>query len=465
MASTPRSPLDIPEIRQWVGRYLMVKDAISCAQVCKSWTDDFLSSIWHTVAGSTCQKLASSDRKFLSKHGHRIRVLRNIQGVELPNRLHNASVCQLSEIVVTTGANHRMIAQYYDLIQRNVKTLTRVKFAMSQGTGELYFNVDCLAPHALTGATSKLTHLELSGVLMTRNSFSRLKICPRLECLEIFNTTLESTVATDKYKHPSLWRLVAPIEQVFRVDPSRPTAPSLLMHLPGLTHWWIWENQKLDIEIDTIPEELQKCCSHFTSILADCPRSSRILKGLKGLTEIQLYQKDLSPELVMAITTHKDTLTTVAAALEDRSILQSTNVAQVSKCFETHGWTLQFIPSHCHKLKKLSFPKHEMHMDDIDRFPWVCRDLEELHIRIKDLNTKDLIDGSLSKWLHQKSKRSARKNGKNLDPEDYDRPSSSTAIISDPVRQMVPIDVRVANHLAQFEKLQHVWLGTKVWRA
>jgi hypothetical protein len=237
------------------------------------------------------------------------------------------------------------------------------------------------------------------------------------------------------------------------------------MHLPRLTDWWTWENQEIDIEADAIAKELQRYCPRLTSIQVDCPHSSRILKGLKGLTEIQLYLEDLSPELVMAIITHKDTLTAVVAALEEQSIFQSTNVAPVNKCFETHGWTLQFIPSHCRQLKKFSFPEHEMDMDDIDRFPWVCRDLEELHIRIKDLNTKDLIDEVLSKWVHEKSRRLARKNGKCLDLEDRDQPSSPIVIISDRAQETTPISIRVTNHLLQFEKLQHVWLGTKLWRA
>ncbi|KAG0221036.1 hypothetical protein B0O80DRAFT_132535 [Mortierella sp. GBAus27b] len=466
MDSKPSNALELPEIRQRVSRFLSVREAIVCARVCKDWTDDFVSAIWHTL-DARIPVLLGQD--IISKHGHRIRVIKNLANGSLIDQLQNESVSKLKSLSIDIEARSRYLAHCSDLIQRSINTLSTISISWPSEVGDSFFNIDCLSAHAHTGATSKLTHLKLSGVQMTRNSFSRLlRICPSLDCLELTNITLQSIVFTDKYQHPSLSRLIAPIEQAFKVDPAFVGAPSLLVHLPGLRQWETWQaSRTLDIKSDAIYRELAQHCPLINSIRArdgGLALSVVLVHGFRNLKEICIPHKHLNPELVMAITVHKDTLTTIMATKDP----EPTTLAPVTDHLEASAWAVQFIPAHCQRLKRFSFRSHEMHMDDVERFSWMCHDLEELHVRIKDLNTEDLIHQALQMWTDGKRLRKSGLGGgdKNKEPTTTNAlPSDSSSVVDTASQRDVPIDVRVARHLLQFKKLQLVWLGTRVWKA
>ncbi|KAF9352269.1 hypothetical protein BGX34_012233 [Mortierella sp. NVP85] len=462
MHASPRNPLDLPEIRQRVCLFLTVKDAIACARVCKDWTDDFASAVWHTIEEPSCLKLARSDSSIVSKHGHHIRVIKALTEGSLLDKLQNASVSKLKSLSVIMTATSLYLAHIYDLIQRNIDTLASIDLSLPLPiSADLFFTTDAFASH--TGATSKLTFLKLRGLCMTRNAFSRLlRICPSLQHLDISDTALQSIIFTDIYRHPTLSHLTAPVEQIFRVDPGKADTSTLLLHFPNLAILETWQSTtNPGVTIDAISNEVAQRCPNLNTIRAregGLQLPNILVYGTRNLTEICVLHKQLSSELMMAMLTHKDTLRTVMTLPPSDEIFQSVNVSAVDDHLAASGWTAQVILSDCLQLQKFSFPSHEMDMDDVDRIPWVCHDLETLHVRVKGLNSNELVNRALQMWVDGKRTRSSMKD-KNMSSKTVSKHSANDS------KMDVPIDVRVARHLLRFDKLKCVWLGTKIWQA
>ncbi|KAG0236994.1 hypothetical protein BGX31_003759 [Mortierella sp. GBA43] len=361
------------------------------------------------------------------------------------------------------------MAHCSDIIHRNINTLTSISLSLppAVATDLLLFNVDALSPHAHTGTTSKLTSLKLHGLRMTRNSFSRLlRICPYLDSLDLSDTVIESNIITDRHQHERLDRLTASIEQVFLPDPDPKKAPSLLEHFPNITQWETWQTTKMiRINSDAIFTEVSHCCRRIRHIRARAgvlPLANMVVYGLRNLSEVTFLSSQLSPQLIMAMLTHKDTLKTVTTSVSNHGIFQSTQVPPVEYNFAEFSWNIHFIPSQCLRLKTFSLPSHEVNMNDIEKLRWTCEDLEVLQIRIKDLNTKELIERALELWTDGRQANSMKdvKGAKNA------RLTWQSALLSaDDRYHPTSIEVRVARHLLRFKKLRYVWLGTKTWRA
>lgn len=105
----------------------------------------------------------------------------------------------------------------------------------------------------------------------------------------------------------------------------------------------------------------------------------------------------------------------------------------------------------CQNLEKIILPELETEMDHVERFPWICKNLSHLAIRIDGLNTKKSILEVIEIW---RKARLARRKG-DLSELDTIIDSCNSMTIKD----------RAARHLLQFEKLDTLWLGHKTWRA
>ncbi|KAG0001637.1 hypothetical protein BGZ65_003310 [Modicella reniformis] len=469
MNPVSRNPLDLSEIRKRLSLFLTSKDALACARVCRTWSKDFLSAIWHTIEDSSQTKLAALDPSIIAKHGHHIRVLKSLppQG-KLLDMLQDTSVSNLKSLSIVTTPTQVLLAHYYDIIRRNVGSLKMVNLSFPRPNGVgVYFVTESLSPQTHTGDTSKLSYLKLQGLQMTRTAFSMLlQSCPVLEHIDMYDTVLHSAINMDKYQHPRLSKLTAPIEQVFSPDPAMTTAPSLLIHFPNLSQWETWQiSQTLNIDIDMINKEITRCLSNFTVIHTrpgGLSLANMLIYGFKGLTEICVPHKHLSPEFIIATLNHQETLTTFMTTPPSSDTFFQPNSNQqipaVEDFLTSSGWMLHFIPRECSRLKKISLPTHGIRMDDVDKIGWMCNDLEILHIRVKGLDTEEQINVTLKMWL--KAKNSARRNSK-PDLSAYDLYYHS----QERDERYVSIEARVARHLLKFEKLHTVWLGTKVWRA
>ncbi|KAF9922117.1 hypothetical protein FBU30_007806 [Linnemannia zychae] len=76
--ASSRNPFNLPELRQVISLFVAAKDAISCALVCKAWTDDFVHAIWHTVDFGKHPGFINLPQDIISKHGHYIRVINSL---------------------------------------------------------------------------------------------------------------------------------------------------------------------------------------------------------------------------------------------------------------------------------------------------------------------------------------------------------------------------------------------------
>ncbi|KAF9999338.1 hypothetical protein BGZ65_005299 [Modicella reniformis] len=480
-----KNPFELAELRRRLSLFLSSTDAIACAQVCKSWSDDFLLAIWHTIEESSHNQLGKLDECIIAKHGHRIRVINGLTEGRLLDKLQNASVSKLRSLSMVMSNKSLFLAHCYDLIHRNVNSLTSLNFSIILPIDlTLYFSVDCLSPFPYRGATSSLTYLKIHGLCMTRNAFSRmLNICESLEHIDIQNTYLQSVIFTDKYQHPRLTHLTAPVEQVFHAD-HVVNKPSILFHFPNLTHWETWQSTSLfEFDINRCSMEIAQYCPHIKALYnlhgpGRFPLSKLLIYGLRNLTEICVQPKQLSLEIIMSMLSHKNSLTTVRTISSNDDFLQSNDdflqsnddflqsnsMQEVEDHLANSGGPIQFLPSQCLRLQEFSLQSHEMDMDDVDRFSWMCQDLQVLHVRIKDLNTTDKINTTLQMWVD--GKRAKRGNNVNKETEQatqatqYLNPSS----VGYP-KQQDAIEFRVARHLLRFKKLRTVWLGTKIWKA
>ncbi|KAF9975274.1 hypothetical protein BGZ65_008330, partial [Modicella reniformis] len=55
------------------------------------------------------------------------------------------------------------------------------------------------------------------------------------------------------------------------------------------------------------------------------------------------------------------------------------------------------------------FPTYEMDMDEAEKMPWVCKDLSDLRIRIRGLNTAVKIERAIRLWLAERKNKRKRK--------------------------------------------------------
>ncbi|KAF9975977.1 hypothetical protein BGZ65_008011, partial [Modicella reniformis] len=260
MSFTSISPLEVPEILWRISRFVTLKDAITCARVCKAWTDNFVSVIWHTIDFDV-HKLQNMDPKVLEKNGHHIRIVKNMNEVEHVLVLFQSNVSKLRKLYLnTTTSSPEFQAYFNDLMRRNNTTVEHIDIPKS--SGGLFFNFDCLSPHTSTGATSKLSSLKLQGLVMTRDAFSSmLSIFPCLTELDMRDTTLSSwsvgkKLSTDHYQHHGVKDIVAPVKQIFRMDNKSENAPSLFVHFPYLKSWHLLNSSNtLEVKIEEIRDE------------------------------------------------------------------------------------------------------------------------------------------------------------------------------------------------------------------
>ncbi|KAF9432667.1 hypothetical protein BGZ76_010497, partial [Entomortierella beljakovae] len=85
-----------------------------------------------------------------------------------------------------------------------------------------------------------------------------------------------------------------------------------------------------------------------------------------------------------------------------------------------------------------------MDMDEVEKGRWVCRDLKNLKVGIKGLDTVEMINATIDKY--REGRRLMMGSG-----------SQSTITVDD------SIEARLAKHLLQFESLETIWFGTKIW--
>jgi len=468
MPSPPKNPLELPELLRKISRYVTMNDAVACAQVCKPWSEHFASAIWHTIDFATHKNLHLMDTKVLARHGHHIRIVKNMTERDHIMVLTVSYASKLTQLSITMTATHEFYANFHDLLRRNNTTIKHIDISQPSGKAAPFFTADSLSHMTSTGSAPKLSFIKMNGLTMTRDSFSSLlRACPVLNHLDIRGTNILSWPIYDKsgahcFKHTGIEYLTAPVEQVFKMDSQFENAPSLFVHFPNLTTWstWKWATNN-DISIEDIRDEITKHCPSITSLRLETPAPmtiSMLTQVFDDLTAIRILNRQFSSDMVMAILNHQETLTGVRTFIAVNNFNQLEVIPEVEGVqLDSGGWIIQSIPRRCLQLKALEFPLYEMDMGDIEKAKWKCHDLETLYIRIRGLNTKEKIDRAIQLWKEGRIAIEKKHVGGKQEPASSNLQLDSVIPAGDS-----SIEARVARHLLKFKKLKAVWLGWKI---
>ncbi|KAF9352106.1 hypothetical protein BGX26_010017 [Mortierella sp. AD094] len=441
------SPFDIPEIRHLIGRFLSKSDAITCSLVCRAWQQDFTSEVWRHVICTTTRFL-QLDPQLVSKHGHRIRVVDDLEESTSPVVLHDSSVKSLKILKMCLPESPSARLGTLDLIRRNNSTL--VELAISDFEGIQLFGtydslglrygyfgfVDVLIPRTYP-YVSNITKLSLTSLLMTRESFSfLLSGCPQLNRLELNSCMIQHIDNADVFKNIHVRDLLASVENT-RCEGS---SSSILEHFPNLKRWDTYSDADFlgrSIADAVRPELMMHCPGVIEASTIECMDANvttlltRIFVSLKS---IYLEREVINQEILFGLLCHKDSLeychvdtAKVFIWIYERDLPPIVEQNGDGDDMETAGQShaIYTLAMNCLYLKHLILPLLEMDMDRIEALSWACKGLKELRVGIRGLDTKESIIGVKEAW--QKGQ-TARKRGRVSETEAIIRGCNSTSI-------------------------------------
>lgn len=351
-----------------------------------------------------------------------------------------------------------------DFIRQNASSLTELDIQMlaedMMWSSKIFFPIDAISTRCAGGhATLNLTQLKISGLAFTRAEFAFfLQMCPALKNLEVFETVLYSdSSCSEPFRHPGLVQLRSNLSQVLQPDPDLPSETSLLAHFPNLQKFMIWNPTDLlppSMSSQTIQEEFARYCPLLKQvhIVASATLTATLLtQSLTALSFIAVDYEIISSDVLIGILNHRETLEWVGTLVPARGYYDQDEVPKLETSVSPIlGWVIQLVPQQCSRLKTFRLPCIEMDMDDIEKKTWSCSHLEELFIRIRGLDTKDMIKRAMELWINARR----RKSGKDSHEGNHQREELALVGYS--------LEERVSRHLLRFDKLQRVWLGHKM---
>ncbi|KAK3845517.1 MAG: hypothetical protein J3R72DRAFT_435965 [Linnemannia gamsii] len=460
--TTPvRTPFDLPELRHRLSGFVTLKDALSCALVCKAWSTDFMSAIWFQVDFVSHPQFADLSPDIVSKHGHLTRIVKNAKSPPQVSVLANAGVNNLRGLHMEQTASAIQHVQVYEIISRNSRTLKEVHlFSAKHVDNKLTHSTQYVyAPGLLpsTGPTplitSKLKALKLESLCITYDSLvAILQGCPMLTEVRLPRTDMVGN-PTQSFQHTGVSLLSSSLKSLFQ-PPS--TGPSLLSYFPRLTILATFNyDTNLTIPSSQIKEDLLRYCPDVTKYRLEGHTGAIVSEFLLNIadncTEVTYAYKHTSLEVITGLLLHHPTLEAVHQYRDNGFDYEAETVLPLSDHYRQSGRFVQLIPRGCSLLKSLNLSSHEMDMDVVEVGKWTCKDLHTLRIRIKDLDTREKILKTIALWRKGCWRRWREQAGTPVGEEGkLDEADMS-------------IEARVARHLLQFEQLWWVWLGYQVW--
>ncbi|KAG0302511.1 hypothetical protein BGZ98_007436 [Dissophora globulifera] len=441
-----------------ISLFVGIEDALTCTQVCQSWTHEFARTIWHTIDFDVQRHFTMLDERVLAKYGHHIRVLYNLSDHLQVLAIDKSGAPGLRRISFDIRAELALQSSCAKIIARSCDRLEYLSLSIQLHlvghTSQFFFDELLLQSSPL----SRLSRLKLHEMAISRSSFSSLlEFCPVLVHLSMWDIVL--TGSSDRYfKHQRIKQLGAPIDQIFQSvmcvdDISKDAiAPSLFIHFPNLTIWQTWgASMPLPVPTHVVRRDLTRFCPQMTSFYAQTNTTvaiELIPTAFRNLTEIGVVYTNISPELINVILQHRETLEEIDVIMDlKESYFEDNEVFTVPDHLENHEQAIQALLQLCRRLKKFSLPLHLMTMDQIERNGWSCDNLEVFWTRIKGMETKEQIHRATQLW------HDARQQQK------YGDLASCVIDVQDE-----SIEARVARHLLKFPKLREVWLGAGIKR-
>ncbi|KAG0218733.1 hypothetical protein B0O80DRAFT_458511 [Mortierella sp. GBAus27b] len=421
MSSSRRSsPLDLPEIRDRLSRFVQFKDAFSCILVNRNWYQTFVQVIWHTVNIATNSGFKNLEPSLLEKRGRLLKVV-SVTATNLTT-INHPSISSLQSLTVVGRPGFRSQSCLYNIICRNITAISHLVLHLkpisvsprqSGSANWTYISFDVFENRT----TSNLTTLDLTGVAASRRSFSSiLRASPKLETLTLVDTVLYEFTADSRYEHYERIIIIASLEQMFNPDPEVPDAPSLFIHFPFPNCWRITDSTSMGHPImtatraglDKIRRTLKADCPCLTSIVMDAsgPMVAKVLAhGFNRLHEIRIHHEAMDGNVVAAILAHQDSLFKISTLLPNLDIFNANEPTPLDQDTENDRdssdmtWMWQLIPRCCPYLMRIELPNYEMDMDEAEKTLWRCKTLITLRIRIRGLDTKQKIEEAIKLWV------------------------------------------------------------------
>ncbi|KAG9069410.1 hypothetical protein KI688_010312 [Linnemannia hyalina] len=418
------NPFTLPELIHRLSRFTTLADSLSCVLVSRAFSEIFIPVIWFSIDFDSQPSFASLPPSTITRYGHHIRIAENIQSCAEIRVLANPQVQRLREIryMNPTGSNLQHILGF-EIVARNCSSLVRLDLLPDD-------------PVPL-GEENRLANY-----------------IPVTALIPPFGAMQESRTDPLDGHHP---------------------APSLLLHLPHLKiielcDHEVENNPSPSNTLNTIPPriiltELSRYCKNLTGIrvqgLRDCTDLVSAFcstPATRKVSELAFDYDQISLGIITSLLLHPQTLTSVKIYRSVDFILDRDSVPAVEDHFWAHGQFLQLIPRTCKGLRILDIHLHEMDMDVVEMWEWVCKDLRKLRVRVKGLDTRDRILETIGLWRREWR---ARRNNlpSSLDVSD----SNSSNHVNSGQQNSLSIEERVVRHLLKLEKLETVWLGCQDW--
>ncbi|KAF9429396.1 hypothetical protein BGZ76_001360 [Entomortierella beljakovae] len=455
----PFNAFEIPEIRNRLSRFVSVNTAISCVQVSKAFSRDFVYPIWHTINFTTTPAFENLAPAVVAKNGRYIRVVEDVKNqtqltLLLRVRLNDSKFSQIHLL--------SKIGCYFDLIRRNQSTLTKLDI---ENTGNARDSSSYICLDSLTSMvqpqSSKLTYLAIQYQTLTRNSFvSVLRCCPALKTVDLWKTTIDLNFDVDDFQHKGVTHFMSMMS-----DTLCAADYPILIHFPNLATWTTYLDPKESLV--GAKDIVLKCCPYLTKLSATYTPTRVVISMITSLffkvTSLTLDYKFMTQELVLAITRFPKWVS-ISVYHESDDTYKENQIYTPKDHFQASSWMIQLIPRVCHKLTTFDMTWHIMDMDEVEDGQWVCRNLKDHKVGIKGLDTIEKINATIDKYregrrlmLGTESESKESKSTESESKESESTESDDTELPDD------PIEVRVARHLLQFDNLETIWLGTKIW--
>ncbi|KAI1310793.1 hypothetical protein EDD11_003670 [Mortierella claussenii] len=374
-------------------------------------------------------------------------------------------------------------------------------------------------------APPPLRYLSIRHMRMSRACFSRiLEGCPNLDSIVIRKTTLTDVVQDSEanegrdrgdhhnypiqlFQHKGITNMWASVEQVF--NPSTEgwtTSPCLLVHFPNLDFWETWSSQYnlVNPSAQEMRHLVARYCDRLERFAINDSASSiaqeLLIDGIQNPVSSRLRYRGITPMIIYGLLLHQSTLKKIRTYDPDYSHwgYHDDEVPYVDDWLHD-SWMIHMLLSRCPKVVGIELPAHIMDMDVVEQFPWACRGLKELRIRIKGLATKELIMKVIIGWargVHAKRKDatgsstssigtlrelgdskaretsqdgavqalavSRTQNANENASTRIEEGEEAEAEIEMDEKTKLTVD-KAIQHLLKFEKLTTLWLGYKVW--
>ncbi|KAF9345881.1 hypothetical protein BGX26_002641, partial [Mortierella sp. AD094] len=462
--SIQENPFHIPEIRRRISRFVSVKDAISCVQVSKDWSKEFVFPIWYSINFKIHNTFENLGADIIAKHGHHIRIIKNLETQTQLDTLHHPSINKVQDLGLKCTNSARFRSLCMDFISNNNMDLKRLRIEMDANEihdlSSRMISTATFIPHS---SVSKLTYIRLRYVCLSRDSFALLlRRCPLLKFVDLqVDVALFSRTTFDTFKHAGVTTLQAPVKQIFNPDPEfqpSPLGSSLLVHFPNLKTWNTYNLEAtLIVPIERIKSEVKMCCPKLHKISTWITRHAIVRDILANvgdnLTSVTFAYAEISEGVILALLLHKTTLSDISTITNrDENLTERDDIPPADDHFQASGRVLQLLPRCCPNLLVFVLECHEMDMDHVEEAKWICKKLQKLRVRIRGLDTKERVNKALQLWKDGRIKKNTKNEGEGNMTEDEDETDQSINSHLTETKE-IPIETRVARHLLTFDDL------------